>query len=133
MSLNINQEELKKLGPGYHHGEWVGSGIQRGYGLSNGEKKFFLFNVHRWGIKEARPACCECVPILYQSEVNTEKSTQYETIYWEGINYEERVLNAIELLEKNGSVAFPGFMRPEGIVVWHDRSQQLFKFFTKHE
>ena len=59
-------EELIKLGPGRHFGEWWGSGIQRGYGLSGGEKRFSLFNVSRWD--EAcrdpakhptpRPACC---------------------------------------------------------------------------
>lgn len=35
------------LGAGYHHGEWWGSGIQRGYGLPNGERRFSLFNVTR--------------------------------------------------------------------------------------
>src|SRR5512133_2019075 len=37
------------LGPGRHYGEWWGSGIQRGYDLPKGEKRFSLFNVHRWG------------------------------------------------------------------------------------
>ena len=36
-----NQEELKKLGKGYHYGEFWGKGIQRGYGLE--EKRFSLF------------------------------------------------------------------------------------------
>ena len=43
-----NAEELVKLGPGHHYGEWWGSGIQRGYGLQKGEKRFSLFNVGRW-------------------------------------------------------------------------------------
>src|SRR5262249_48952948 len=32
------------LGLGLHFGEWWGSGIQRGYGLPKGEKRFSLFN-----------------------------------------------------------------------------------------
>ena len=41
-----NVEELKKLGPGRHFGEWFGRGIQRNYGLT--ERRFSLFNVARW-------------------------------------------------------------------------------------
>lgn len=41
-----HKDELLKLGPGLHFGEWWGSGIQRKYGLS--EKRFSLFAVHRW-------------------------------------------------------------------------------------
>src|SRR6266853_6537645 len=36
--------ELRTLGPGRHYGEWWGCGIQRGYGLPKGEKRFSLFN-----------------------------------------------------------------------------------------
>src|SRR6266404_7201095 len=35
-----NKEELLKLGPGHHFGEWWGRGIQRTYGLN--EKRFSL-------------------------------------------------------------------------------------------
>ena len=55
-----NTDELLKLGPGSHFGEWWGAGIQRRYGLN--EKRFSLFNVARWG--EERPACCSVVPVL---------------------------------------------------------------------
>ena len=43
-----NRDDLLKLGPGRHFGEWWGSGIQRGYGLAKGEKRFSLFNVSKW-------------------------------------------------------------------------------------
>src|SRR5512147_2658855 len=44
-----NAEALVKiLGPGRHFGEWSGSGIQGGYGLPKGERRFSLFNVKRW-------------------------------------------------------------------------------------
>lgn len=58
---HAHKDELMELGPGYHYGEWWGSGIQRTYGLK--EKRFSLFNVHRWG--ENRPSCCGVVPTLY--------------------------------------------------------------------
>jgi hypothetical protein len=61
--VEANRDELLTLGPGRHFGEWWGSGIQRGYGLPKGEKRFSLFNVSRWG--ESRPACCHVVPVLY--------------------------------------------------------------------
>ena len=57
-----HKNELMSLGPGRHFGEWWGSGIQRGYGLTKGEKRFSLFNVKRW--KEERPSCCYVVPVL---------------------------------------------------------------------
>ena len=57
-----NYEELLKLGPGRHFGEWWGRGIQRNYGLK--EKRLSLFNVDRWA--RARPDCCHVVPVLYR-------------------------------------------------------------------
>src|SRR3972149_2228793 len=41
-----NKDELLKLGPGIHFGEFWGMGIQRGYNLE--EKRFSLFNTSRW-------------------------------------------------------------------------------------
>ena len=47
--VHINAELLAEvLGDGTHYGEFYGSGIQRGYGLKNGEKRFALFNAVRW-------------------------------------------------------------------------------------
>lgn len=102
-------EELRGLGAGYHYGEWWGSGVQRGYGLTKGEKRFSLFNVARWG--ESRPACCDVVPVLAQAEV-------FSTAL---------VDEALERLRQTGSVAAPGFMRPEGVVIFHKHSNALFK------
>lgn len=101
-----NRDELLKLGPGAHFGEWYGSGIQRGYGLK--EKRFALFNSTRWA--EARPACCDVVPILYS-----------------GIMSESAIEQAMERLRAEGSVISPGFMRPEGVVIYHMASQSMFK------
>jgi hypothetical protein len=103
-------DELKMLGPGYHYGEWYGSGIQRGYGLLNGDKRFALFNVDRWRDGRApRPACCGVVPVLGQG------------------TGEDVVEAALERLRDEGSVVVPGFKKPEGVVVYHRASQSLYK------
>jgi hypothetical protein len=101
-------DELRNLGPGRHYGEWWGQGIQRGYALK--ERRFSLFNVGRWGPGSARPACCESVPILYEG--------------WFSMH---PVFRALEKLEERGSVAAPGFMKPEGIVIYHTAGNYLFK------
>jgi hypothetical protein len=101
-------KELRQLGPGHHFGEWWGAGIQRRYGLN--EKRFSLFNVNRWGVD--RPACCHVVPVLSQpGELFT---TGVADLY-------------LDVLRKEGSFAAPGFMRPEGIVIFHVASGYLFK------
>jgi len=62
-----NQEELMKLGPGYHYGEWWGNGIQRKYAMA--KKVFSLFNVYKWSDDAIRPTCCDVVPTLYNGPV----------------------------------------------------------------
>lgn len=101
-------EELLKLGPGRHFGEWYGKGIQRGYGLTN--KRFSLFNVSRWAEAVDRPVCCYVVPTLYKGPFT-----------------EESIYIALDALKTGGSVAAPGFMDPEGIVVFHTAANTLFK------
>ena len=96
-------------------GEWWGKGIQRGYGLD--EKRFSLFNVHRWGDSESRPACCGVVPILGKLD---KFSSPFIDI-------------AIQRLKEFGSKAAPGFMNPEGVVIYHKASGQLFKATLKND
>jgi hypothetical protein len=103
-----NRDELLKLGPGRHFGEWWGVGIQRGYGMS--ERRFSLFNVSRWDDPAVRPACCHVVPTLYRGLFDTA-----------GVN------GLLDELAKGGSVASPGFMKPEGIVVFHTAANFGFK------
>lgn len=109
--------ELWQLGEGRHYGEWWGSGIQRGYGLINGEKRFSLFNVTRWADERDRvkfptdrPACCDVVPTLYRGDFDT-----------------AAIGSVLFDLDVKGSVAAPGFMKPEGVVIFHTASGQLFK------
>ncbi len=109
-----NAIELLKLGPGRHYGEWWGQGINRGYGLK--EKRFSLFNVTRWSNSLARPACCHVVPVL-----------------WVG-DFPPPVEMILANLKLHGSSAAPGYMNPEGIVVFQAAGNLLFKkTFTKDE
>lgn len=121
-----HKEELMQLGAGRHFGEWWGQGIQRKYGLT--EKRFSLFNVTRWCLhdeepkqiptadpriikmQDVLPACCGLVPILYRGLFTT-----------------EAVELAITGLQMTGSQAAPGFMNPEGIVVYHIAGNVGFK------
>lgn len=113
--------ELAALGPGAHFGEWWGQGIQRKYGLA--EKRWSLFNVGRWvrdpGTGERpplaekqqyAPSCCHVVPIITQ-----------------GIGVDLAVERSLAALRSGGSFAAPGFMKPEGVVVFHTHSRTLFK------
>ena len=101
-----NVQALKGLGEGRHFGEWWGAGIQRGYGQST--KRFSLFNVSRW--TDSRPECCDVVPTLYRGDFDM-----------------SAVEEALTTLRVAGSAAAPGFMRPEGIVVFHTAANVGFK------
>ena len=109
-----NQAELMKLGHGHHYGEWWGQGIQRSYGLK--EKRFSLFNTARWCDENIRPECCGVVPVLYVGNFDT-----------------NRIDECIRSLIQNGSVAAPGFMNPEGIVVFHTAARMGFKKTCKND
>lgn len=106
--VEANAEELKRLGPGTHYGEWMGQGIQRGYGLK--EKRFYLFNVSRW--EAERPACCHVVPVLCRCHAD---------------DLNVHVANMMQVLRESGSFAVPGFMKPEGVVIFHVAGNALFK------
>ena len=122
-----NKDELLKLGIGTHYGEWWGQGIQRKYDMK--EKVFSLFNVARWCLsneepklisvdpktKEERwqhklPICCSLVPVL-----------------WEGIFDTHPINDVVAELVRTGSNASPGFMKPEGIVIFHKAGNLMFK------
>lgn len=111
-----NAEELVKLGEGRHFGEWYGRGIQRGYGLEG--RRFALFNTNQWPPERPRPACVEVVPVLHAGEFSTDE-----------------IEDAMFRLWRDGSVAVPGFMDPEGVVVYHAASRASFKktFDDRHK
>lgn len=111
-----NAEELVNLlGPGRHFGEWYGKGIARNYGLDH--RRFALFNTGRWvnlswDSQQIHPSLpVDVVPILRVLE----RPSQHE------------VEAALDDLNDAGSFMVPGFMRPEGIVIFHKASNHLYK------
>lgn len=110
-----HKEELMELGPGRHFGEWWGSGIQRNYGLPKGVRRFSLFNVSRW--EDNHPDCCSTVPIIWRGN-------------FDAFNVDE----VMHELKNKGSMAAPGFMNPEGVVIFHTKAGIGFKkTFDKDE
>ena len=101
---------ISTLGEGRHFGEWWGQGIQRGYGLK--EKRFSLFNTLRWK-QEELPEGLYVVPCLLDNEY-----LENPHAWAEGV---------LKRLKDNGSFAAPGFMDPEGIVMFHRASGVAFK------
>jgi hypothetical protein len=150
-----NAEELiKLLGVGRHFGEWWGQKIQRTYGLT--EKKFSLFNVTRWGAraKFEDPRCvsrtdvvehkfhkgqkmCQCCEDqnALDAEVGGVQLRSVPLLYHGPWFHEGTWTPAatIEELRKRGSSAAPGYMDPEGIVVFHEASGELFKVTIKND
>lgn len=125
--VGLHHDELLTLGPGHHFGEWWGAGIQRRYGVP--DKIFSLFNVARWVSKKYAvglrfensnqsvvPDCCSVVPMLYVGEFDT-----------------ARIASTLAHLAETGSVAAPGFMQPEGIVIYHVAAKQYFKKTIEHD
>jgi hypothetical protein len=111
--VEANKAELMKLGVGRHFGEWWGQGIQRGYGLK--EKRFSLFNTLKWADPTIRPACCHVTPVLYQGPLS-----------------EQAIQAALHELKLYGSKAFT-FMDPEGIIIFHKASGNLFKITCEND
>lgn len=119
--VDINAQRLfDLLGPGRHYGEWWGKGVGRNYGVDF--KQFSLFNTDKWGkvTKENGIGFAEAfdleggllgsVPVLYQ-----------------GTFSEESIEDALRDLRIHGSAAVEGWMKPEGIVVYHTQSKQVYK------
>lgn len=110
--------ELLQLGPGRHFGEWWGKGINRGYGLDH--KRFSLFNVARWDevlrdkvkYPNPRPECCHVVPVL-------------TTMPFRDVGKSLHLM--LDDLLNFGSRAAPGFMKPEGVVIFHTAGNVAFK------
>lgn len=114
---------VKVLGVGRHFGEWWGSGVQNGYGMPKGSpKRFSLFNVKRWSDVLDWNKGHELVPQLYMVPV-LDIST-FST---------ERARKLVEELRVYGSWASPGFMKPEGVVVFHTAAGVSFKTFLEND
>lgn len=105
-----NETELRLLGPGRHFGEWWGRGIQRTYGLT--ERRFSLFNADHYMrmFGGDLPGCISVVPVLSRHDFDSNE-----------------IGRVLDVLKTNGSKAAPGFMRPEGVVIYHTAAGVSYK------
>lgn len=101
------------LGIGRHFGEFWGPKVRKSYGLT--ERRFSLFNpdFHFQNIEGDRPPVIltpglGTVPLLYEGPFDT-----------------AAIANVLADLRENGSVAAPGFMWPEGAVVYHTAARRI--------
>ena len=113
-----HEDELRAcLGVGRHFGEWWGAGINRGYRctcMNDGARRFSLFNTDRWPPEGVGP--CSVVPVLYKGP-------------WS----DEAIKECLSNLEVFGSVAAPGFTRPEGVMVFHRASSSMYKVLLEND
>lgn len=125
-------DEIATLKPGLYFGEWWGNGIQRGYGLK--EKRLSLFNTAAFALhgetpllitensptgpryQQVLPPCIGLVPVLGVGHFCTD---------W--------VAALVARLSEKGSVAAPGFMNPEGVIVYHEAAGVSFKVTVKDD
>ncbi len=115
--VHENREALIAfLGPGRHYGEWYGSGIGPGYDMK--EKRFALFNTYRWKqVADKLPARVDLVPIIYAGPYSP-----------------QAIEETMAKLKAGGSVLVPGYMKPEGVVIFFSAFRaQLKQVFNKEE
>ena len=106
-------EFIETLGYGKHYGEWWGRGIQRGYDLDH--KKFSLFSPWRYAtVDVSKVEGLDIVPTLFSG----------------GVEGYLAISIILATLEKEGSKAAPGFMRPEGLIVQSALTGAKYKAFT---
>lgn len=123
-----NKDELMKLGKGRHFGEWWGSGINRGYSLQKGEKRFSLFNTIRWCAygTAPKPIASNDPRVVKMQDVLPQIVSLVPELY-RGLFDTNKAIEVLETLKKHGSYAINGFMNPEGIVVYHIAGNIGFK------
>src|SRR3990172_1910318 len=101
---NNAEQLIKDLGVGYHYGEWWGKGIQRGYGLDH--KRFSLFNPNK------QSEVCYNVPYILEENIRF---------------LSKSIEDCKERLIEHGSFAAPGYMKPEGLVIYAERAKCYWK------
>lgn len=101
---NNKEQLINDLGEGHHFGEWWGKGIQRGYNLE--EKRFSLFNPTK------KSSICSNVPII--------ATCSFEHIFM-------TIESTVKMLQEQGSFAAKGYMKPEGVIAYGERSHAYWK------
>ncbi len=117
---------VELLGAGRHFGEWWGAGIQRNYGLVDGEKRFSLFNTHRY-----RALLTGADPDADGNEILPEMDVVPEL--YVGPFSTDIVHMVLDDLRETGSHVAPGFMDPEGVIVHHSAAGQVFKALLEND
>lgn len=111
---------VRILGPGDHYGEWWGSGIQRGYGLT--EKRFSLFNAPRW------------FETLHPTEARSEISNLYIVpMLFMGQFYDLNIRELREALYTQGSKAVSGGRAAEGMIVYLRELNASYKVLLEND
>lgn len=113
---------VETVGEGVHFGEWWGSGVNRGYGLEKGEKRFSLFNVKRWA---------DIVAV--QEDTTPVPGLRVVPTLATGVLSDDLIDNTVEYLRTTGSSAAYGFMNPEGIIVFHTQSRNVYKVLLEQD
>lgn len=110
-----NQVELTNLlGHGRHYGEWWGVGIQRNYGLSH--RRFSVFNTGRWKKEQEAPSVViDGVPVAPVPELKIAQLFSFD------------LDDVMSDLQASGSIAAPGFMKPEGICIFDPETRVVKK------
>jgi hypothetical protein len=110
-----HKEDCLKLGIGRHFGEWYGQGIGPfSYGLK--EKRLALFNTFRPA--DTLPPGIEQVKVLYQGT---------------GSRLTDIVNGLIAKLNAEGSQHVPGYMKPEGLVVYSSLTKSRYKVLCEND
>lgn len=108
--VHDNKDTLvNDLGSGVHYGEWWGKGIQRGYNATS--KSFALFNLSRYG----------------NGPAFTTDNLGIVPVLWWGNFSEAAIMQSLQKLRNFGSLMVTGYNNPEGIIVFHTASEQLYK------
>lgn len=117
-----NRDLLReKLGPGRHFGEWYGSGIQSGYGLQNGERRFMLFNTARWTPETVAEAGLDKIGV------------EAATVLYQGPFRQIEINIVVDNLRRYGSRHRPYDGKAEGVCVFHTQSRQIYKVMCQND
>jgi hypothetical protein len=117
-----NRDLLREaLGPGRHFGEWYGSSIQSGYGLTDGERRFMLFNTERWTPESVAEAGLDAIGV------------EAATVLYRGVFDQGAINTQVNLLRSGGSIHRSYDGKAEGVCVFHTQSRQVYKVMCEND
>lgn len=131
--VESNQAELLQLGAGVHRGEWWGRSINRGYGIS--DRRLSLFNTYRFCLAGATPVTYTSPDpkVAPFTQIVLPRCVGLVPVLYSGPNYRVKIEHELYRLTILGSVAAPGYMKPEGVVIYHTAANVYFKQTIEHD